>query len=190
MPHELIGDELLHWIKSVGIMIGLGASAVGLSYFAIQKYLENKDKKKEYDVFIEDIKYEIYFMTKLYSISQMVWDDTTKTIPKGVAGMVDFYSFEMFNIKYRHLFDKDTRLFLGALKLDVKMYNDDLFRLRDVLIDINFNKTIREQELKAHVIHSNSTLEAISKNASAIYDKLENYKKPNWFKQQYNKLTS
>ncbi len=123
LTHEILGDYWDHGISSIGIMVGLGASAIGIVYFAFQKHLENNDKKLEHDAFRQDLKTEMTFLSNLDLDKLLIKNDKilTHTDVRKIS-ILEFYSFELFNNKYRHIYDSEIRSKIGNLKLLVSMY--------------------------------------------------------------------
>lgn len=186
--HELEFSGIHTW-GDIAFWIGIAAGLVGIFYIVILKFSDNRDRKKEHDVFIEDIKSEVNDMIKFPDKYISIWIDSEKR-RLGDLGHFSFDTFDMYNDKYRYLFDKNTRDLIGKLNLAIGLFNKHTTFLRTIEIDIVFKHIPRDTEMKDSMDEYNAQLKRIKVLAKQAKKLIGNYKKPNWFKQKWNKLSS
>lgn len=151
--------------------------------------MDNQDRKKEYDAFIEDIKFEVNSMMKQSDNYVSTWNDLTKR-REGQLGHFGLDTFDMFNHKYRHLFDKNTRDLIGKLNMGIDTFNAHVRILHDTEASIIFKNESRDKEMKAMIGKYNAELNRIKEYTTDLNQLLNNYKKPNWFKRMRDRSTS
>jgi len=167
--HELQIPEIHTW-GDIAFWIGVIGGLAGIFYFVILKIMDIRDRTKEHNAFMEDIKSEINDLTKSPDKYMLNWDGKRENLPSGF-GYFSFDTFTLFNNKYRHLFNKKTRDLISKLNMEIILFNNSVVDLHEIEINLVFKNKACELEMRAGLSKYNSELVRI-KNTAIELNKL------------------
>lgn len=176
--HNFAWPEIHGWVD-LAFYSGIIGVIVGLAYFIILRLFNWWNRKKEHDIFIEDITNEIKDLTNSpdkYFIEGSKIKDRT-----GNFGHFSLDTFNLFNNKYRYLFNKKLRDHIGELNIQIKLFNQHAVYINNLEGSILFYHEVKEREHHVMIRLYNAELKRIKEKAIQIERELENHNKPNLF---------